>query len=125
MRGFYKLDANRNPVPVGDDPESLADWARWNNVENRRVALTVIDDEGNNVSTVFLGLDHSYSGGRPVLFETLIFGGPYDGDMWRYHTWAEAEAGHAAAVDFCKKAIAEANHAASIAISKAGKPNDK
>lgn len=30
----------------------------------------------------------------PLLFETLIFGGEHDGDMWRYSTWDEAKAGH-------------------------------
>ena len=46
------------------------------------------------VSTVFLGLDHAFNEDRPVLFETLVFGGERDQDMWRYHTWQEAVAGH-------------------------------
>ena len=50
------------------------------------------------VSTVFLGLDHSFVSGPPVLFETMIFGGQYDQEMWRYHTKAEAEIGHKAVV---------------------------
>jgi hypothetical protein len=47
------------------------------------------------VSTVFLGLDHSFSGGPPLLFETMVFGGEHDQAQWRYTTWQEAEIGHA------------------------------
>jgi hypothetical protein len=51
------------------------------------------------VSTVWLGLDHSFTGeGPPLIYETMIFGGPHDGDMWRYATREEAEAGHAHAL---------------------------
>lgn len=46
------------------------------------------------VSTVFLGLDHGYGEGPPILFETLVFGGPLDQSGDRYCTWEEAEAGH-------------------------------
>jgi len=47
------------------------------------------------VSTVFLGLDHQFGAGEPVLFETMVFGGEYDGEQDKYSTWEEAEAGHA------------------------------
>lgn len=30
----------------------------------------------------------------PLLFETMVFGGPFDQEMARYSTWDEAEAGH-------------------------------
>lgn len=46
------------------------------------------------VSTVFLGLDHQYGDGPPLLFETMVFGGPLDHEMNRYSTWNEAEKGH-------------------------------
>lgn len=42
------------------------------------------------VSTVFLALDHSFVGGPPLLYETMIFGGKYDQHMWRAHTRTEA-----------------------------------
>ena len=49
------------------------------------------------VSTVFLGLDHNYSPfGPPVLWESLVFGGPLDGEMDRYSSRAQALAGHQA-----------------------------
>lgn len=60
-------------------------------IEQRRVALT---HTGNgDVSTVFLGLNHGF-GEKPLWFETLVFGGTWDGEMDRYETLAEAQAGH-------------------------------
>lgn len=46
------------------------------------------------VSTVFLGLDHSYNSPRPILFETMVFRGPLSGEMDRYSTMEEAKHGH-------------------------------
>lgn len=50
------------------------------------------------VSTVFLGLDHSFnfmdSGHAPVLWETMVFGGPVDQEMDRYTSLEAAKAGH-------------------------------
>jgi hypothetical protein len=70
-------------------------WARWfeDAGKERIVALTEITPEVR-VSTVFLGLDHSFGGPVPLVFETMIFGGEHDEDQWRYTTWAEAVAGH-------------------------------
>jgi hypothetical protein len=61
-----------------------------------RVAFT--DLVRCTVSTVFLGVNHNMTGeGDPVLFETMVFGNDDmgGGDMRRYRTWEEAEAGHA------------------------------
>ena len=54
------------------------------------------------VSTVFLGLDHNLDGGKPILFETMIFGGRHDGYQERYSTWEEAEKGHKKALRIVK-----------------------
>jgi hypothetical protein len=43
---------------------------------------------------VFLGIETCIFG-RHDFFETMIFGGPFDGAQMRYATWAEAEEGHA------------------------------
>ena len=57
-----------------------------------------------SVSTVFLGMDHSFGGGgHPVLFETMIFGGEHDQYQERYCTWDEAEKGHQIACDLVNK----------------------
>ena len=50
---------------------------------------------GAFVSTVFLGIDHSWLGGPPILFETMIFGGQFDEVQKRYCTMEEAIDGHA------------------------------
>ena len=39
-------------------------------------------------STVFLGLDHQLTeDGPPLLFETMVFGGPLSGETDRCSTW--------------------------------------
>ena len=88
---FYKLDG-KVPVAVTDARESSL---------GHRVARDEIGD--TVVSTVFLGLDHRHVGdGPPVLFETMIFGGPHDEWQDRACTWDEAEAMHAAAVSLVR-----------------------
>lgn len=80
-------------VPVND----LMEWARmFENSEARIVGKTKVGNA--TVSTVFLGLDHSFGGERPLLFETMIFEGDQDGFCERYSTWEEAEQGHKAVV---------------------------
>jgi hypothetical protein len=89
----FILDANGNPEPCHD----LAQWGLWmNDFERRRVALYECD--GVKVSTVFLGLDHQFGNGEPLLFETMVFGGPLDGEQDRYSTREAALAGHESTV---------------------------
>lgn len=66
--GKYIL-VDREPVPV--PCEHLLLWADWMERARRRVALTQVGP--CTVSTVFLGLDHNYFGGPPLLFETMVF----------------------------------------------------
>lgn len=77
---------------------TLQEWAEWleNNREKKRVAITKLPD-GSLVSTVFLGMNHSW-GSVPLWFETMVFEGPHDGDMDRYTTYQEALDGHEAMV---------------------------
>ncbi len=77
------------PVPCNN----IFVWARWFETANRDVAKT--QTSNGLVSTVFLGIDHNFGlGDRPILFETMVFGGIFDGDCQRYSTWEEAEEGH-------------------------------
>jgi len=78
----------------------LITWAKWFETGDRTVAKTKIGD--SDVSTVFLGLDHNYGDGRPLLFETMIFGGKSNGFQERYSTWEEAEKGHIEVVNKLK-----------------------
>lgn len=67
----------------------------------RTVAKTSIGDV--RISTVFLGMDHNFFGnGPPLLFETMIFGGPHDGYQERCSTWEEAEKQHEKAVELAR-----------------------
>jgi len=98
MRDHYILDG-RTPVPT-----DMMTWAKWFETADRTVSKTQIGEW--EVSTVFLGLDHAFDDGRPpLLFETLVFGGPLDGNMVRYSTWDQAEAGHAEMVNRVKAAL--------------------
>lgn len=81
--------------------EDGLEWARWFETADRTVTRTAI--EGGEVSTVFLGLDHSFGSGPLRLFETLVFGGWLDGQMERYATKEEALVGHAAMVEKTKE----------------------
>jgi hypothetical protein len=55
-----------------------------------------------------LGIDHRFWGkGPPILFETIIFGGQLDHSMWRYSSYDDAQAGHAAAVRRARAAIGQ------------------
>jgi hypothetical protein len=53
---------------------------------------------------VFLGLDHNFGQGPPVLWETLVFGTSMDGEMRRYTSREAAVAGHADMLDAVRKA---------------------
>lgn len=96
--GMYRLDGHE-PVQCAD----LSEWAQWFDTSKRIVAQDDLSD-GTRVSTVFLGIDHNFSGGPPLLFETMIFGGANDGYQVRYSTWAEAEDGHRRALLIARSA---------------------
>jgi hypothetical protein len=76
--------------------DTIEEWGETFDRNNRQVASTDMGCFGE-LSTVFLGLDHSFrEGATPILFETMVFEGPCDQDLqWRWHTYDEAEAGHA------------------------------
>ena len=74
---------------------------------DRRVALSWLPG-WVHVSTVHLPTDHNFAlGGPPLIFETMVFGGPADGYVMRYATESAALRGHRRAVrllrDFRKR----------------------
>jgi hypothetical protein len=92
---YWVLDGHK-PRPTDD----VHEWGRFfNDGDKRRVAQTDIAGGDIFVSTVFIGIDHRFGeDGPPLLFETMIFGGPHDQYTDRYSTWDEAEIGHERAV---------------------------
>jgi len=87
----FILDAHGEPVVEPD----LLTWARWFETANRIVRQDTIGTA--KVSTVFLGLDHNFfpdDDAAPVLWESMIFGGPLDQEQRRYTSKAEALVGH-------------------------------
>jgi len=98
MSKFYILDG-KTVVSV-----KLLVWAKWMQTANRTVKKTDIGKV--LVSTIFLGLDHSFGcegEWLPILFETMVFGGTMDRSMNRYCSWEQAEQGHDEMVDKVKQ----------------------
>lgn len=93
---FYLLQGK---IPIREP--DLMTWAAGMGKLDARVAFDKIHDA--SISTVFLGLDHQHGAGLPLLFETMIFDGELDGQVWRYSTWADAELGHANAVALVRR----------------------
>ena len=89
MSAHYILDGHQ-AVPC-----DLMTWAHWIETAGgvRRVAEKHIGV--SRVSTVFLGLNHAFDDGPPLIFETMVFSGPLAETCERYSTWEEAERGHA------------------------------
>lgn len=97
--------SDKKYILEGHEPKEtdLMTWAKWfSDREKSIVKQTYIpkdgDPKGIMVSTVFLGIDHQYGEGEPLLFETMIFGINDNEYQERYSTWEEAEAGHEKAI---------------------------
>ena len=113
MKRYYILD--RKDVRKVCEVSDMEKWNEWMESGSRIFNKTFI--ENFEVSTVFLGYDHtgnSYDENNydPEISETIIFGGETDtGYLTRCSTWNEAEDQHHKAVvglktygeDFLKK----------------------
>lgn len=119
-------DHGRYFILIDDEPVAvpLLEWGRWRegHFEQCVIGSDEVQSPGGRifrVSTVFLGLDHSYASEGPmILFETMIFDDErvnrrldkwgqegstdipirWDGWQMRYSTTAEARFGHALAI---------------------------
>ena len=89
----------KTPVQCDD----LVEWATWFETANRHVKHDTFAKGKIRISTVFLGMDHGFGEGPPILFETMIFGGKYDDYQTRCSTWDEAEKMHQDAIDLIKQ----------------------
>jgi len=95
---WYKLDENNKPVKAID----VHDYLKWS---DGGIIKTVAKDHIDTVfvSTVFLGLNHSWNSEIPVLWETMIFGGEHDQYQERYTSHKDALEGHEKALNLITK----------------------
>ena len=100
MSKWYILDNNHNPVSA-----PIMEAAQWmdENPNRKIVKQEYVDDI--HVSTVFLGLDHSWTGKIPVLWETMIFGGEHDNYQERYTSYQDALEGHQKALNLVNNVV--------------------
>ncbi|MDK9739280.1 hypothetical protein KI655_18455 [Vibrio sp. D404a] len=110
---MYYILVGKNPVAI--PKEQFLEWGRWFELQPRHLALDILPPKrplrkGNpnmlrkinrirqqevRISTVFLGLDHNHFGtDKPIVFETMIFGGKWDDYQRRYTTAEEATESH-------------------------------
>lgn len=85
-------DRERNAITVER-------WSELLSVDNyHRVAFGQVTYQGKQlaVSTVWLGIDHNFSGrGEPLVWETMVFGDcDFDQELVRYSTEQDALEGH-------------------------------
>jgi len=94
MLTYYYLNEDHTFRPC-----KITEWSEQFEKINKHVADDVIN--GKKVSTVWLGLNHNFFHGIPLLFETMVFDeNGRDIYMERYATWDEAESGHKKAIEF-------------------------
>lgn len=91
---FYILNEKREVENVQEGDEGLLRWGRFYSQKDKlRVAHDLVGK--TEVSTVFLAVDYGLSD-EPLLWETKIFGGPFDEWTDRCSgSWQDAEAMHA------------------------------
>lgn len=99
MSGKYILDG-KTPVPA-----DFITWAKWFETADRHVAKTYVGP--HLVSTVFLGIDHQFGDGRPLLFETMVFKNGSATVVYedRCSTWDEAEQMHEKACNYVRNRL--------------------
>jgi hypothetical protein len=90
VKDLYILSDEGEPVL---EPDWLV-WGQWFESADR-VVLQDAPRRGVQISTVFLGLDHSHGlSPAPVLWESMVFGGPFDLAQRRYASKLAALEGH-------------------------------
>ena len=97
-------DPGTGKIRKARDPE---EWSE-NFASSRQVAATRVNTKSGSVdvSTVFLGIDHRMTGkGAPILWETMVFGGQFDGYCRRYAALPHARKGHEDVVEGVKSGL--------------------
>jgi hypothetical protein len=105
------------------EPITLERWSALRRAGGIHVGRTDLGRLGL-VSTVWLGLNHNWGDGPPVIFETLVFGGPLDEEMARYTSHEAARFGHDFMVMRLTNLAAEADRGPSL-LHNGGKPRGR
>src|SRR5262245_50906062 len=96
---YYILNDAFEPLPIDD----VLEWSEW----CRRHRVLGQDSLPGNifVSTVFVGVDtrDAFDFGPPLLWETMIFGGPQNRYQERYASREEALNGHRRAIQLASQ----------------------
>lgn len=93
--GALAIDSEHDPEWLS----KMSDLEKKLGDRDYRVVKQETLPNGRFISTVWLGLDHQWGTGPPLIFETIVFAGPGDWndlDSDRYPTEAAAIAGHEA-----------------------------
>lgn len=108
---YYLAEDGKTPIPAKD----IEEWCQKFRDDMRMVKRHVQENgvwreavrydcgDGAWVSTVFLGIDHAFGDGPPVLWETMIFGGPHNDYQERYTSYEDALAGHERALKLAQE----------------------
>lgn len=94
---YYILDENNKPVK-----SNIEEFLKWRKENPKKRVVKQEKINNTEVSTIFLGLDHSFMSKIPVLWETMIFGGEHDNYQERYESYEDALIGHQKALDLIK-----------------------
>ncbi len=103
MKGRRTRFYRRDGTPY-TGPDAWREWTK--DSENRDIKMVdhTVLKTGYLVSTIWLGLDHQWGSGPPLIFETRVFCGEQPISTHRYSTEAEARAGHAQMIDLYSNA---------------------
>lgn len=91
----------RDGTPYSDDDAGLFEWANDLKDHARKVVRQEKLPNGYWVSTVWLGLNHQFGDGPPLIFETMVLNPKQEWEDYqeRYSTEDDAIIGHLRAVD--------------------------
>lgn len=108
MGKFILIDGQPRRLAAGD--RDLRGWGMWMEMRDGGRIVKQTRVRKLLVSTVFLGLDHSFfrNSDSPVLWETMVFGdegGDWEHFQRRYRSLDAAKAGHREAVDEVRHGI--------------------
>ena len=98
MELYFVLNEQGEPIRERD----IEAWSRWFARADRSIARSIVAPDVT-VLTTFNGVDDVPDPDSvPKLFESRVFGGILDGEVVQHCTRAEATAGHAELVQWCR-----------------------